>query len=131
MLVLMHLAVLAATILVLSRVLPSVHIRSAGTAIVVAVTFSVVNFFLGWLIRALLFVPAIFTLGLLFFFVPLIVNAVVLWITDKALAGFEITTARGLFLSAVAITLVNWFFYAPHLQAMAVDRFGSAAPAWI
>jgi len=127
----MHLAVLAATILVLSRVLPSVHIRSAGTAIVVAVTFSVVNFFLGWLIRALLFVPAIFTLGLLFFFVPLIVNAVVLWITDKALASFEITTTRGLFLSAVAITLVNWFFYAPHLHAMAVDRFGSTAPTWI
>src|SRR5580658_4518690 len=101
MFVLAHLAVLAATILVLSRVLPSVRIQSAGSAIVVAITFSVLNFFLGWLIRALLFVPAILTLGLLFFFVPLIVNAVLLWATDKFLSGFEITSARGLFISAV------------------------------
>jgi putative membrane protein len=131
MLILAHLAVLAATVLVLSRVLPSVRIRSAGTAIVVAITFSVLNFFLGWLIRALLFVPAVLTLGLLFFFIPLIVNAVLLWATDKLLAGFEITTTRGLLLSTVAITLVNWLFYAPHLQAITVDRFGGAAPAWI
>lgn len=131
MLVLAHLAVLAATILVLSRVLPSVRIQSAGTAIVVAITFSILNFFLGWVIRALLFVPAIFTLGLLFFFVPLIVNAVLLWITDKLLASFEITDTRALFLSALAITIVNWLFYAPHLQAMSVQPFGGATPAWI
>jgi putative membrane protein len=131
MFVLAHLAVLAATILVISRVLPSVHIRSAGTAIVVAVTFSVLNFFLGWLIRALLFVPAVFTLGLLFFFIPFIVNAVLLWVTDKLLASFEITSSRGLFLSALAITVVNWLFYAPHFQALTVDRYGGAAPTWI
>jgi putative membrane protein len=130
MFVLAHLALLAATILVLSRVLPSVRIQSAGTAIVVAITFSVLNFFLGWLIRTLLIVPAIFTLGLLFFFVPLIVNAVLLWATDKLLASFEITSARGLLISAFAITVVNWLFYAPHFQAISVDRLG-AAPTWI
>ena len=51
-------------------------VKSLGSAIVVAIVFSVLNFFLGWLIKAVLFVPAILTLGLLFLFIPLIVNTV-------------------------------------------------------
>jgi putative membrane protein len=114
---LIHLAVLAATIFVLARVLPSVRIRSAGTAVLVAVVFSVLNIFLGWLIRAVLFVPALLTLGLLFLFVPFIVNAVLLWLTDKAIASFEIRSLRGLLLSSAVITIVNGVFYAPLLHA--------------
>lgn len=114
---LIHLAVLAATIYVLARLLPSVRIRSAGTAVLVAVVFSVLNLFLGWLIRAFLFVPALLTLGLLFFFVPFIVNTVLLWLTDKALASFEIRTLRGLLISSAVITIVNGVFYAPLLNA--------------
>ena len=114
---LIHLAVLAATIFVLARLLPDVRIRSVGTAILVAVVFSILNFFLGWLIRAVLFVPALLTLGLLFLFVPFIVNTVLLWLTDKAIASFEIKSLRGLMISAVVITVVNGIFYAPALQA--------------
>ena len=114
---LIHLAVLAVTIFVLARLLPSVHIRTPGTAVLVAVVFSVLNFFLGWFIRVMLFVPALLTLGLLFFFVPLIVNTVLLWLTDKALASFEIRTLRGLVISSLVITVVNGVFYAPLLDA--------------
>jgi putative membrane protein len=109
---LLHLGVLALTILVLSRLLPSVSIKSFGTALVVAIVFSVLNFFLGWFIRALLFVPALLTLGLLFLFVPFIVNTALLWLTDKLMANFEIKTLKGLLVSAAAITLVNGVFYA-------------------
>lgn len=116
---LVHLGALAVTILGLSWFIPSVHIKSAGTAIVVAIVFSVLNFFLGWLIRLMLFVPAVLTLGLLFVFVPFIVNAIVLWLTDKLLANFEIETTSGLLVSAAAITLVNGIFHAPALRAMA------------
>lgn len=114
---LIHLAVLAATIFVLARLLPSVRIRGAGTAVLVAVVFSVLNFFLGWLIRAVLFVPALLTLGLLFFFVPFIVNTVLLWLTDKAIASFEIRTLRGLLISSAVITVINGVFYTPLLHA--------------
>jgi putative membrane protein len=117
--VLLHLAVLSITILALSRLVPSVRIKSAGTAVVVAIVFSVLNFFIGWFIRVLLFVPAVMTLGLLFLFVPFIVNAVLLWLTDKLLARFEIQSVRGLLLSAAVITLVNGVFYAPFLGAVA------------
>ena len=53
---LIHLAVLAITILLLSLVMPDVRINGLGTAIAVAVVFSVLNFFLGWFLRAVLFV---------------------------------------------------------------------------
>jgi uncharacterized membrane protein YvlD (DUF360 family) len=108
--------------------------------VVVAIVFSILNFLLGWLISALLFVPALLTLGLLFLFLPLIVNVVVLWLTDKALASFEITTVRALWLSAAVITLVNFVFYAPLFQTAWVDDDGgqpayhhhvSGQPRWI
>lgn len=130
MFVLFHLAMLAATIFVLTRALPSVRIRSAGTAVVVAIVFSVLNFFLGWFIRALLFVPALLTLGLLFIFVPLIVNTVLLWLTDKLLASFEIENTRSLFISAAVITVVNAIFYAPLLRAVA-EGHAYDQPTWI
>lgn len=140
MLTILHLAVLSLTIFGLSRWLPNfVYIRSAGTAVVVAVVFSLLNFFLGWLIRALLFVPALLTLGLLFLFLPFIVNVVVLWLTDKALASFEITTVRALWLSAAVITLVNFAFYTPLFQAAWIDNdrgqpavhHAAGQPRWI
>lgn len=109
---LLHLAALAATVLGLARFLPDVQVRSTGAALIVAVVFSVLNFLLGWLIHVLLFVPALLTLGLLFFFVPFIVNTVMLWLTDKLIASFEIKTLRALLLSSGCITLVNWLFQA-------------------
>ena len=58
MYMLLHLAALAATVLLLARFLPGVRIRTRGTAVLVAVVFSLLNFFLGWIIQAALFVPA-------------------------------------------------------------------------
>ncbi|MCL2447827.1 MAG: phage holin family protein [Polyangiaceae bacterium] len=108
----LHLGVLALTIFALSQWLPDlVSIHGATTAILVAVVFSVLNFFLGWLIRVVLFVPAVLTLGLLLLFVPFIVNTVLLWVTDQLLTSFEIVTFRGLLLSAGAITAVNFVFH--------------------
>jgi putative membrane protein len=104
---LIHLAVLTVTILVLARTLPDVQIKSAGTAIVVAIVFSILNFFLAWFIKVLLIVPGILTLGLLFLFLPFIVNAVLLWLTDKMLRTFTIASMGSLLMSAGAITCAN------------------------
>jgi putative membrane protein len=111
MYLLLHLAALTAIVLVLPRIFSSVRVQSVATAVVVAVVFSVLNFFLGWLIKAVLFVPAILTLGLLFFFIPLIVNTFVLWLTDKLIGSFEIRTTGGLWGSAALITVVNAAFH--------------------
>ncbi|HXT99799.1 MAG TPA: phage holin family protein [Polyangia bacterium] len=128
---LLHLVVLTATVLLLARFLPSVRIKSVGAAIVVALVFSVLNILLGWFIRAVLFVPAVFTFGLLFLFLPFIVNAVLLWLTDKLIKSFEIESIGGLLTSAAVITLVNWLFHVvAHSQRMGLH--GGAGPTrWI
>jgi putative membrane protein len=109
---LLHIAILAVTVLAIARFLPDVEVKGFGTAVVVSIVFSVLNFLLGWVIHAVLFVPALLTLGLLFFFVPFIVNTAMLWLTDKLIATFEIRTLRALLTSAAAITVVNWLFQA-------------------
>jgi putative membrane protein len=129
---LVHLGVLALTILGLSWLVPSVHIKGPGTAIVVAIVFSLLNFFLGWFIRVMLFLPALLTLGLLFVFIPFIVNTIVLWLTDKLMASFEIETTSGLLLSAAAITVVNALFHASALSSMAHGHgLPHYDPGWI
>jgi len=120
---LLHLAILAVTVLGIARFLPDVEVKGFGTAVIVSVVFSVLNFMLGWLIHVVLFVPALLTLGLLFFFIPFIVNSAMLWLTDKLIDAFEIKTLRALVTSAAVITVVNWLFHAvvhshrlPHWQ---------------
>ena len=105
----LHLAALTVTVLLLARIFPSVHVRSVGSAVAVAVVFSLLNFFLGWAIRLVLVVPAILTLGLLFLIFPFVVNTILLWLTDKLLRSFEIETMGGLLASSAIITLVNGF----------------------
>ena len=119
---LIHLAVLTATVLGIARVLPSVVVKDWRTAALVAVVFSVLNFLLGWLMHVLLFVPAVLTLGLLFFLVPFIINTVMLWLTDRLIGDFELKNGRALFGSAAIITVVNWLFNAavhwPHAHRL-------------
>jgi putative membrane protein len=132
MYMLLHLGVLAATVLVLSRVVPGVRIRTPGTAVLVAVVFSLLNYFLGWIVWVVLFVPALLTLGILFLFMSLIVNTVMLWLTDKLLASFEISTRRALILSSIAITLVNGLFNWQAVWASSAAHAGyGGGPRWI
>jgi putative membrane protein len=105
----LHLAALTVTVLLLARIFPSVHVRSVGSAVAVAVVFSLLNFFLGWAIRLVLVVPAILTLGLLFLIFPFVVNTILLWLTDKLLRSFQIDSLGGLLASSAIITLVNGF----------------------
>ena len=110
--IVLHIAVLAAVVLGVARLLPGVEVKGWKTAIIVAVVFSLLNFFLGWLIHALLVLPVILSLGLLYFFVPFIVNTTLLWLTDKLIGDFEIKTWQALFGSALVITVANWLFNA-------------------
>ncbi len=127
---LLHLATLTATVLLLSRIFSTVKIKGVASAVVVAIVFSVLNVLLGWLIRVALFVPAILTLGVLFLFVPFIVNAVMLWLTDKLLGSFEIETAGALFASAAIITVVNALFSFA-LHAHTLHAYAAGPPRWI
>jgi putative membrane protein len=60
-----------------------------------------------WLLAGLLVIPAILTFGLAWVLVPFLVNAALLWITDKLLDAFELRDGRTLLIAAVIITAAN------------------------
>jgi putative membrane protein len=111
--IVLHVGALALTVLALSRVTSGVWLKNPPAAITVAVVFSLLNLGLGWLLRLLLVLPTILTLGLLLLFTTYIVNTVLLWAADKLLASFQLKSTRALLLSSSAITLVNWLFHLP------------------
>src|SRR6185312_1996184 len=117
-------------VFLLGKLLPGIRMRSAGTAVLVAIIFSVLNFFLGWFVHLLLVIPGILSLGLLFLIAPFLVNVVMLWLTDKVLASFEIRSFGTLLFSALVITVVNGLYYAPHINALA-HGYRGAPGAWI
>jgi uncharacterized membrane protein YvlD (DUF360 family) len=108
---LLHFAVLTGTVLLLAHLLPGVRITSTKTAALVALVFAGLNWVVGWLVTFLVgtivFIPAILTFGLAFLLVPLLVNIVLLWITDKLLDAFEIRDGRTLLIAGAGITLAN------------------------
>jgi putative membrane protein len=115
MYMLLHLAMLTGTVLLLARYLPGVLVKSTRSALLVAVVFSLLDWVLGWLIMlvlgAVLFLPAILTLGLAWLLVPFLANVLLLWITDKLIDTFELRDGRTLLIAATAITGANFLFH--------------------
>jgi putative membrane protein len=74
--------ILSLAVWVTAIVLPGFHVKSPGSALLVAAIFGVLNFLLGWLFFV---VFAVATLGLailLAFVTRLVINAILLAITD-------------------------------------------------
>lgn len=112
---LLHVAILTGVILLAARMIRGVRIQSVSAALVVALVFSLLNWVLGFplklLVGAVAFIPAILTFGLFFLVVPLVVNVILLWLTDKLLKAFEIADARALWLMALLVSVVNALFH--------------------
>lgn len=91
----------AGLLLVLASALPGVRLKSYGTAVVVALVYGLLNFFLGTLIGWILFIPMFLSLGLL----GLVINALMLWLTDKLIEDFEIDSVKTTLIMAVLLTI--------------------------
>jgi len=81
--------------------LPGFRLRSFVTAIIVAAVYGVLNVLLGKVLFFLTFPLALLTFGV-------VVNAILLWVTDKLLDDFEIQGIVPLFVGAAALGLLNW-----------------------
>lgn len=105
-------AALTSVFVVAAAALPTVKVRSWGVAIAAAAVFGVANTLLGWLLtfltKALLFLPTILTLGLAGLLVPVIVNMVLLKITDASIGEeFEIEGVGALASLSVAVSVTG------------------------
>lgn len=99
-------------VFIASKTIPGVRVRKIETAAGVALAFAALNFLAGWLLTAVLAVlllpAALLTFGLIYLVLGLIVNTILLYITDKLIDDFEITGLWPLVSSAGLISVVAW-----------------------
>ena len=84
----------------LATALPGVRLKSFGTALVVVLVYGVLNCFLFWLIA---FIQMLLSFGLF----GLVINAFLLWLTDKLIDDFEIGSLRTTLLIAILLTVAK------------------------
>jgi putative membrane protein len=98
----------AAAFLGISKLLPGFRIGSFSTALVVAAVYSILYIVLHFILFKvfwILTIPlVILTLGIIFF----VVNAVILWLTNKLIEDFDIDSTATLLIAAVLLTVANW-----------------------
>ena len=99
----LHMLGLGGAILLVARLLPGMHVESYGTAILVAIVYSLINVTLGFVLKLLGLPFIIITLGIFL----IIINAFLLWITDELFDDFDIDDAGTTFVAAFLITLVD------------------------
>lgn len=100
----------AVAVFLVAALLPKVHLKSFGTAIVVALVYSIINFIAGWFITLISLPFILITFGLFKF----VINAFLLWFTDMLIEDFKIetlgTTLLAAFLITIIDTLLRWAF---------------------
>ena len=105
-----NLLLLGLAILLVERLLPGIHLKNFGTAIIVALVYSLINYLIGWLLLLLTLPVVILTFGLFKF----VINAFLLWITDKLIDDFEIEGFGSTLIAAFLITCIDsilrWIF---------------------
>ena len=91
-------------------------VRKDKALVLVAILFGLLNAVLGWLVKVLVAVAmlpvALLTLGLAYLFLGIIVNAVLLWLTDKLMDDVQIKSAKALFGTAFFVSVAGWILRA-------------------
>jgi len=108
--ILVHMLLLGFAIFVIAQAIPGIRLKGYGTAIIVAVVYSLIDVILGSILK-FLSIPFIFlSLGLFL----LVINTFLLWLTDQFMEDFEIDSIGTTFIAALLITVCNLvigFFY--------------------
>ena len=92
--------ILSVSVFVVTRILPSVHIKGCATAVIVAFVYGILKLLLTNILVFLSFPLMFLTFGPFYF----VINAFLLWLTDKLISGFEV---KGLFNTLIAAFLIS------------------------
>jgi putative membrane protein len=91
----------ALVVFVVAKLVPGFRVKTYGTAVVVAIVYGLLSFFLKWLLVLLSLPFIILTLGLFL----LVLNAFLLWMTQRLVDDVEIDGPIALGMATVGITL--------------------------
>jgi putative membrane protein len=97
----------ALVLLLLSKYMSSVHVRSYGTAVGVALVVALLNATVGALLRLPLNLVTLFLLG---FLVRLFVTAIMIKIADVFFKGFSVDSFRTALIIAVVLAIAGVLF---------------------
>ena len=105
-----NILLLSISVFLIAQLMPGIRLKNFGTAVIVAVIYSLLNYFIGWLLVFFALPFLIITFGLFKF----VINAFLLWLTDKMLDDFEIggigITLLAAFLISVLDSVFRWIF---------------------
>ncbi len=101
--VIMGLLAFSLSVFIVAMVLPSVRVRSFGSALAVALVYGILKFLFHWLLIIVSLPFIIITLGLFL----IVINAFLLWITDKLIDGFEIDSIFSTVVASVLISILD------------------------
>jgi putative membrane protein len=97
----------ALVLLLLSRFMSTVHVKSYGTAVGVALVVAILNATIGALIRFPLNLVSLFLLS---FIVRLVVTALMIKLADLFFRGFEVKSFTTALIMAVVLSLAGTLF---------------------
>ncbi len=101
--ILMGLISFSLSVFLVAMFLPSVRVKGFTTALTVAVVYGVLKFFLYWILVVVSLPFIVVTLGLFL----IVINAFLLWITDKLIDGFEIESIFSTIVASVLISILD------------------------
>jgi len=108
--ILWNILLLSVAVFLVAELLPGIRLKNFGTAVIVAIVYSLINYFIGWLLIFLSLPFLIITFGLFKF----VINGFLLLITDKMMEDFEIdgigTTLFAAFLITIVDSILRWIF---------------------
>jgi putative membrane protein len=105
LLVIKNILLLSVAVFLVAKLMPSIRVKNFATAIAVAIVFSVISFLFGRILVFLSLPMMILSFGLFKF----VINAFLLWVTDKLIDDFEIQGLVPTLLAAFLITVVDSF----------------------
>jgi putative membrane protein len=98
----------ALALLIITYLVPSIHIRSFGTALIIALVLGLINTFIRPVLVLLTLPVTIVTLGLFI----LVVNALCFWLGASLLKGFEVSGFWAAFIGSILYSIVSWLLSA-------------------
>tara|TARA_B100000700_G_C14854389_1_gene765573 strand:- start:52 stop:393 length:342 start_codon:yes stop_codon:yes gene_type:complete len=104
--IIMSILAFSLSVLVVARLMSSVHVRGFGTTIAVAIVYGILKFLFYKILVFLSFLFVMLTLGLFL----IVINAFLLWITDKLIDDFEIESFGSTVIASILISILDVVF---------------------
>ena len=100
---LIHWLVSAASLIVVSYIIPGIELRSLGTALIAPIVIGLVNATIGLILKLVTFPITLITLGLFW----LVINALMLMLAAALVPGFYVAGFWSAFFGAIILSIVS------------------------